>query len=267
MKSQKLISTLIFFIILYLIGVFIKSRYGPVQIIIAPDDPGIKTSTQTFKWMDFRNRPYNAEIAIPTNQINQEWENYGYYNQRFRPDKGFIIQRRGYKRYLMLDFKGIYQRNIPYFRDISEKLMAALEGKPITAFSAFVQGMPYKIPPTNAPDGKYIHGFWPPIVCLSKGKGDCDTKSLLYLTMLGALRDFNQKKLIVKLRSIKHVISGIEGTPRPGQMYLTDRRNHQYYILVESSSDGRPQWRPGFLGQESIRCINSNQFELVSLDD
>jgi hypothetical protein len=267
MKSQKLISTLLFFIILYLIGFFIKTRYGPVQIIIAPDDPGIKTKTETFKWTDFSRKPYNAEISIPTEQINQEWENYGYYNRRYSPGKGFIIQARGYKRYLLLDYKGVYQRNIPYFRDISSKLNTATGENPFISFSAFVQGMPYKIPPTNAPDGKYIHGFWPPIVCLSRGKGDCDTKSLLYLTMLGALRDFKQKKVIVKLRTIKHVISGIEGMPKPGQMHLVDRRTHQYYILVESSSDGRPQFRPGFLGQESIRCINSRQFELVPMDD
>lgn len=116
----------------------------------------------------------------------------------------------------------------------------------------FVQTMPYKLPPLKY-QGIETGGLLAPILSLKEGWGDCDTKSLLLMCILG------HRYEMLFLAGAKHAFIGIKAEPGPGQEYVEIKGSK--YVLCEMTS----LWRLGELPATSVKDINSGKYNYTIL--
>jgi hypothetical protein len=116
----------------------------------------------------------------------------------------------------------------------------------------FVQSLPYKIPPSNF-NGKKTSGILAPMICLSQGYGDCDTKSLLLCCILG------HKYELLFLVGESHAFIGIKSDPSQGKEYVEIKGCN--YVLCEMTSF----WPLGELPVSSKYDINSGKYQYTIL--
>ena len=97
--------------------------------------------------------------------------------------------------------------------------------------ASFVQGLAYRVPPTwRAGPGKerlLTGGITLPLETLRNGWGDCDSKSLLFASLLSAAGDRD----VVLLEGDKHLFVGLRLPPRPYDQVV--RLRGIPYVLVE----------------------------------
>jgi hypothetical protein len=97
--------------------------------------------------------------------------------------------------------------------------------------ASLVQSMAYKIPASTRQtrSGTMIRtgGVTMPIETLYRGYGDCDTKSLLFASILA---NFPSQQVIF-LMGDKHLFVGVRGIPRRDEHYVKIRGSK--YILIE----------------------------------
>lgn len=119
----------------------------------------------------------------------------------------------------------------------------------VEAITSFVQNaIPYTLNVEDEQiarfqDGTNRFGIRPPLSTLIRG-GDCDSKSLLLLTMIRAL-DPNVPLAIIHVNAsdfprdpssdTNHVIAGVAIAPKPGERTL--RQGNVTYVLIESTYD------------------------------
>jgi hypothetical protein len=119
----------------------------------------------------------------------------------------------------------------------------------VEAITSFVQNaIPYTLNVEDEQiarfqDGTNRFGIRPPLSTLIRG-GDCDSKSLLLLTMIRAL-DPNVSLAIIHVNEsnfprdpssdTNHVIAGVAIAPKPGERTL--RQGNVTYVLIESTDD------------------------------
>ncbi|MCF8234794.1 MAG: DUF1036 domain-containing protein [Bacteroidales bacterium] len=97
----------------------------------------------------------------------------------------------------------------------------------------FVQDIPYGIPNTKDRH-KFNGGIFVPPQVLIKGYGDCDSKTLLFVSILVHLIDPSD---IVFLGQKGHVLSGIKMEDVRGMNYYTYKENH--YAIAETAGPAR----------------------------
>ena len=119
----------------------------------------------------------------------------------------------------------------------------------VEAITSFVQNaIPYTLTVEDEQiarfqDGTNRFGIRPPLSTLIRG-GDCDSKSLLLLTMIRAL-DPNVRLAIINVHDdeyprdpssdTNHVIAGVAIAPKPGERTL--RQGNVTYVLIECTYD------------------------------
>lgn len=116
----------------------------------------------------------------------------------------------------------------------------------------FIQDIPYKIPPSIY-KGKVTSGIFPPVICLTEGYGDCDTKSLLLCCILG------HKYELIFLTGARHAFIGIKQTPQMNHEYV--EINGQTYVLCEMTYP----WDLGTLPISSRYDINQGKYKYITL--
>lgn len=104
--------------------------------------------------------------------------------------------------------------------------------KPIDELLKFCQDIPYKIPADVYKD-KQTGGIFPPSLALTNGYADCDTKAVLFASVLL----HNPRYKIVFITIPGHLFLAIKGVPRPYQKYITYRGDK--YILCEPTGPAR----------------------------
>ena len=115
--------------------------------------------------------------------------------------------------------------------------------------ASFVQSMAYKIPASArlTRSGTMIRtgGVTMPIETLYRGYGDCDTKSLLFASILA---NFPSQQVIF-LMGDKHLFVGVRGIPRRNEHYVEIRGTK--YILIEMTAP----WPIGRIPQKAwVNC-------------
>ncbi len=136
----------------------------------------------------------------------------------------------------------------------------------------FCQDIPYGIPPESY-NGKVISGLYPPPLVLKEKYGDCDTKAVMFVSILSY--DPYYKTAFLKVP--RHVLLGIEGIPQPYDKHIT--YNGIQYIFCEPVGPGRyPFGEPGspyreisivepFIIEEETRNLAVEDQSQFSLDD
>jgi hypothetical protein len=120
---------------------------------------------------------------------------------------------------------------------------------------AFVQHMEYKKPP-DLRAGMCILQFFPPIEALNAGYGDCDTKTILFASLV----DDGEGPEVIALRGPDHVIAGLECEPdTPGYVIKVFGKS---FLLCECSA---PSWPPGNVSNKTYNAIERGDYTPIRL--
>ncbi len=105
-----------------------------------------------------------------------------------------------------------------------------------------VQDIPYGVPPSSV-GSKYISGIINPPDLLRYGWGDCDSKALLFASIL---KHFPQQNMIA-VHTPGHYLTAVESVPRPYQDFITYQGKR--YVFCESAGPGR--FPLGYINKQS----------------
>ncbi len=157
------------------------------------------------------------------------------------------FQRKGSFRQAVLEGKPF---TIPDYRKIAKdnkpvtlplyKLLCKYIGnnatptKLIEALMVFCQDIPYKRPPASR-GNRYIGELDVPAKMLTVGTGDCDTKSVLFASVL--LHQPSIKVAVVLVDNPGHMFAAIRGVPTAYQAHITHQG--EKYIICEPVGNAR----------------------------
>jgi hypothetical protein len=151
-------------------------------------------------------------------------------------DKGFLIDA---EHNLQVAYADLARRASPLLKDCYLSLARSGEGydlgQYLGLFVAFLQEIPYELPPAEV-DGRRTLGFWVPTEVLVGNHGDCDSKSAAFCALW---RQLGTPVLIVELPD--HVLVGVAVPPRAGQQFV--RLGSRTFVLCEVAGPGK--LRPG----------------------
>jgi hypothetical protein len=204
-----------------------------------------------FKYI-YRNnqeRPIKWEWSFAKSEIDKRALEFGlpedFFERRYSSESEMNeIIRKGY--FAILDDRKVYpdyprlaRRNRVVATPFYKMLRLELGDKPsmnalIESMLRFCQDIPYQQPPANE-YGKFINGLDTPARMLLKGKGDCDTKSIVFVSTL--LHDKRFKMLFVMVTNPDHMFVGIRGVPNPYQASITYQG--EKYIVCEPVGEAR----------------------------
>ncbi len=129
----------------------------------------------------------------------------------------------------------------------------------IRLFASFVQHMRYEIPQSNYEHADYgmvyTSGVWMPLESLYRGCGDCDTKSVLFASLLANIANSH----VVFMLGEGHAFVGVRGVPRRGDRVVNLRGAK--YILVELTAP----WPVGQIPSESWHHTQRGALEVVKV--
>lgn len=226
---------------------------------------------RAFDWTGADKQARHIDFALAKADVRIELSQFGVPRGM---ESTLMFEKRGFQRVAvyqgkeiyMVDYAGIFRRNLGYFPGLTAALRQALAPLPATGtllaeFLFFVQAVRYQKPPYYY-GNKFINSFFPPLVCLYEQYGDCDCKSLLLAAFLGS-QDEREKPALALItgQGLKHTVLLVRRTPQPGMsaLFIT---NKGYYIPLESSSPG---WAPGFVDARVWNALSSGEFRFQEL--
>ena len=146
-------------------------------------------------------------------------------------ERGFRLQNNKY----FLDHRDIAVRNTALLSDCFRALAEAGSGyrarEYLGMFTAFIQEIPYELPP-DAVGRKKTIGLWVPTEVLVGHHGDCDSKSLTFAALW---RNFDSPVVLIDLPH--HMLVAVEVKPGPGENYI--RIGNRYFVLCEVAGPGK----------------------------
>lgn len=251
---------------------------GPASVVNIGGDakvktPGTEGETEhipvTFTWMNMKKEEIVSLLKISKKALHSETRNFGIStNIKMRHPR--YLKKQGFKMLTgtpVVDYHEVYTRNVKYFKEIAADVRNSAKiapGKdPLGDFLRFTQQIQYKIPP-KIYNGRYIREFFPPLLCLEKKMGDCDTKSILLANLLGALEGGREKFgiLILKGYGIFHSILAIKRKPMPGTLKLYFH-GRGFFMPLEVSGGA---WNPGFVDRNTFNCLKAGLFRFEVLN-
>jgi hypothetical protein len=179
--------------------------------------------------------------------------------------RGVKVRWTSYREYAVEpDYGWIVQESITDLRDTAKQLQGiAAQLTPPSArdllriVASFVQTIPYKIPSTwrELPDGDRLcrFGIAVPIEVLFLKWGDCDSKSLLFASILANFPG----ESVVFVRGDHHLFAGVRSAPRRGDHYV--RIQGIPYVLVELTGP----WPVGHVPPELYARTKKGLFEII----
>ncbi len=147
-------------------------------------------------------------------------------------ERGFLFDAH---RIVRIDYAGVAERSSPLLRDCYSALAQAGSGydlgQYLGLFVAFLQEIPYQLPPERI-DGRRTGGFWVPSEVLVGDHGDCDSKSAVFCALW---RQLGTPVLFVETPT--HVLVGVAVPPRAGQQFV--RLGSRTFVLCEVAGPGK----------------------------
>lgn len=217
----------------------------------------------------------DVDAAIDSFGIPKSWTSFTYTDEDDLQKKQSNLQkkasRRGIKmdedmtRYV-IDYQWVIDQSSRELRDAAKGIRSVARRKGyrsrrelVGAFASFVQALEYKLPPNNRIDdnGKEIItiGAIMPIEVLTNQWGDCDSKSMLFATLVRSI-DLIDVVFIVKH---EHVFAAVNVRPLPEDQ--TIRYKGDDWVLIELTD----AWPIGRVPEEHIDSISQNKFEVIGL--
>lgn len=214
-------------------------------------------------------------VVMESFGVPESWMHFRYSSEQDRRRKMEELQhriaRRGFvfsdiDNSITIDYGWVVEQSVSDMKDtavgLKEEAMRAgyentrqLNGM----ITSFVQSMRYWIPPEKRRnhDGQdvFISGVTMPLETLYRGQGDCDTKSILFASILKNFGNAN----VIFLKGNNHMFAGIRMEPRMYEQYILIKG--EKYVLVELTSP----WRLGHVPQEHLHALRLKKLEVVPL--
>ncbi len=138
--------------------------------------------------------------------------------------------------WLRPDYRALILYYRPFLRPVADLIRKILakrnednERNRIELTMRFVQDIPYAVAP-EVRRGKEILGLFPPLEVLILGRGDCDSKVVLFISILSYLID-PEKIIILKIPG--HLMSGIRG--ESGLKEVSIMYEGKEYLVAETA--------------------------------
>jgi hypothetical protein len=165
-----------------------------------------------------------------------------------------------------VDYGWILKRSRDDVKETTEKLSQTAqkagyrkERNVVGLIASFVQTLNYEEQDSyrESADGtvKYIGGVSMPLETLANGLGDCDTKCLLYGSLLSHIKGAK----MVLIRRGNHVFVGVQSVPMPRDRYI--RLRNENYVLIELTSP----WILGHIPGENWHSLQTKKFGAIPL--
>ena len=126
--------------------------------------------------------------------------------------------------------------------------------------ASFVQhAIPYKVPSNHREDFngqmRDILGLLPPLEVLYRGFGDCDSKSVLFATLL---REIPRQEVILLL-GLGHMFVGFRATPRHGEAHVSVRG--ETYVLIEATK----AIPIGIISPQYLQGLKNRELQIIAV--
>lgn len=161
------------------------------------------------------------------------------------------------------DYNAVVEYYSNYTQSIASQLMQILINENrdnrknrIEIAMKFVQDIPYGIPEIADSTWETSGVFSPPEVFI-KMYGDCDSKAILFASLLKNL--INANDVLFLFTSDKHALTAIKGIPIKGQVYIT--YNSDYYIVADTSGPERLSW-----GEDGNNNFTTTAYKIEKLN-
>ena len=166
----------------------------------------------------------------------------------------------------VIDYAWVIEESTKDLRDVAKTIRSAARKKGyrsrrsiVGAFASFVQSLQYRIPPDKRvkDDGEEILtvGAMMPIETLSRQWGDCDSKSMLFASLVRSI-DLVEVSFIVM---DEHLFAAVQLSRTRDDHYINHNRDE--WVLVELTD----AWPLGRVPEKHLRNINSNNYTVVDL--
>lgn len=184
------------------------------------------------------------------------------------PARGFNAVRRGGEVEIWPDYPWIVRESTSDLGHVTAELQALTRQggarthrERLRIFASFVQSMTYRIPPPyrTLPDGErvYTAGILVPTEVLYHKWGDCDSKSLLFTSMLANLPG----QSVIFLTGYDHLFVGVRAVPRTGDTFI--KIQGVPHVLVELTSP----WPIGRIPSEYAAHVRRGAMEIIPVLD
>ncbi len=165
---------------------------------------------------------------------------------------------------LSVDYQWVIDRSGPKVRHVAAGLrqVARRHGyEPgrghLGVLASFVQGLKYQIPTQRrqTPSGRTVEttGVLMPLEALAAGWGDCDTKCLLFASLLARRRSAE----LILLVGNDHMFVGVQAPPRQNDRFVKVRNLR--YVLVELTTP----WALGRISEQQWKAARRNSYRIV----
>lgn len=193
-----------------------------------------------FSYRDIMEDLYMWEWLLQQAEIKRSLSDYGlpksFFQNYYDEEQAERVLKKGFFRYdkdgyISTDYNAVLR----YYHKYTEPLYVLLKKKvgddaPLTDYIEellrFCQDIPYKRP-GDYYGNKYIWDFYTPVHIMLEREGDCDSKSVLFASVLMHDRRFRDK--IVYITVAGHLLLGIEGEPNPYQDWV-DFQGKKYIV-------------------------------------
>jgi|GEM_PF-959418 len=173
--------------------------------------------------------------------------------QNLWTERGFRLQRGNV---LSADIPAIVRRNVKNMRpvaislnDIADKMDYDPETLVAASLAMVQTAIEYKIPP-DVTAGKHTGGILPPMEAMSRGWGDCDTKTALLASILSNWDGIR----LIGVSIPRHYLMAVMRSPGKGDLFV-EYKGLQYVLLEPAG----PAWLPpGKVGESTLEFIKSS---------
>jgi hypothetical protein len=218
----------------------------------------------------------DIDAAIESFGIPKSWTTFTYTSEDDLQKKQVSLQKKAARRGIkmsddmksyVIDYQWVIDQSSRELRDAAKDIRSIARRKGyrsrrelVGAFASFVQSLEYRLPPNNRIDdnGKEIItiGAIMPIEVLTNQWGDCDSKSMLFATLVRSI-DLTEVVFIVKH---EHVFAAVDVIPEPEDQ--TIRYKGDDWVLIELTD----AWPIGRVPIDHLNGITKNKYEVVELD-
>lgn len=215
-------------------------------------------------------------ITMPVDQTIKDIAKFGVPKWMFKsfPDKKSVIRKRNkiikngmFKmdgNILKPDYNLVASHYSIYTKSIASQFIQILSNEKadsrknrIEMAIKFVQDIPYGIPEISDSTWETGGVFTPPEI-LIRMYGDCDSKAILFVSLLKNLIDTND--LLMLFTTEKHALTAIKGIPEKGQVYITF--NRQKYIIADAAGPQRLDW-----GDDGNKNFSATAYKVEIMGD
>ena len=166
-----------------------------------------------------------------------------------------------------VDYNWVVRRSVGDLRFIANQIRSTARRKGyrtsrhlVGAIASFVQELKYQLPPAHRinEEGEKIltAGATMPLETLVNRRGDCDTKSLLFASLVRSINLVD----VIFVAIEDHLFAGIR--MNPSQLDHSIRHQGKDWVLVELSDS----WPIGHVPQNHLTIIRTGNYAVINID-